>query len=401
MNRNLAKAREHICDDWVIDVTQQRSGYAECIIGLLEKALYKPVSVPVTLAMAERKRDIPGRIDMIVDNRRKTNTKVSGKALIAVFLIGCFCVPVIGGIGLVRFAGARPASHEGRIVFEKRDQNWNSSVWVMDANGENEKRLSDSGSDPAWSPDGRQIAFHIWNDGANDIWVMNADGANIKRLTNSPMLELDFGATWSPDGKQVAFTRSFWEEEEFKSSAICVVNADGTNERTLVKEKLIELRDLSWSPDGKKIVFARVQVWEGSIWVMDADGENEKKLAENGFEPCWSPDGGMIAFESSSGIFVMDADGGRQERLTPERDAWDDQHPTWSPDGTKIAFCSYERDKPSEMYVMNADGSNVQQLTNTPEYEFQPDWTAFSYAVEPAGKLKSTWGEIKRGLFGK
>jgi len=70
MNRNLTREREHICDDWVLDVTKRRSEYAECIIGLLERALYQPVNVPVTIAMAERKRDIPRRIDMIMDKKK-------------------------------------------------------------------------------------------------------------------------------------------------------------------------------------------------------------------------------------------------------------------------------------------------------------------------------------------
>ena len=104
VKRNLAKEREHICDDWVIDVTTQRSEYAKCLLGLLEKAACGSVSIPVTLAMAERKQDIPRRIDMIVDKTRKTATKVSMKALIVMLIIGCLSLPVIGGIKLVRSA---------------------------------------------------------------------------------------------------------------------------------------------------------------------------------------------------------------------------------------------------------------------------------------------------------
>jgi Tol biopolymer transport system component len=76
----------------------------------------------------------------------------------------------------------------------------------------------------------------------------------------------------------------------------------------------------------------------------------------------------------------------------------------WSPDGKKIAFCidpdGGNWDK-SDIYIMDADGSNVQQLTNTPASEWGLDWTAYSYGVEPAGKLKSTWGKIKSKLFKK
>ena len=76
--------------------------------------------------------------------------------------------------------------------------------------------------------------------------------------------------------------------------------------------------------------------------------------------------------------------------------------PVWSPDGAKIAFCAtFDQDEKANIYVMNADGSNVQQLTNIPESESKPDWTAFSYAVEPAGKMKATWGRIKNRLFSR
>ncbi len=405
MNRNLAKEREHICDDWVIDMTEQRGGYAECIVGLLEKAIYKPVNIPVTIAMAERKRDIPGRIDMIVDKKRRITTKLSRKTLIALLLIGCLALPIIGGIGLVRSAGARPASDGGRIVFVS-----NASIWVMDVDGRNKKQLttSDETMDcrPAWSPDGKRIAFSRWTDDANswDIYTMNANGSNVSRLTDGPAG--DAWPTWSPDGEQIAFGRYG------EINAIYVMNSDGSNLKILAEDSS-RLCYLAWSPDGTKIVYSGMDAGVSAVFVIDSNGENRKLLyrpggGEGGAN--WSPDGDRIVFTTfkdswgawkSNDIYVMDDDGRNLRRITDPGPTWY-YSPVWSPDGAKIAFsAAKDNDSPQDVCVMNADGSNVQQLTNSPAWEWQPDWTAHSYAIEPSGKLKSTWGKIKDRSFSR
>jgi Tol biopolymer transport system component/beta-lactamase regulating signal transducer with metallopeptidase domain len=406
MNRSLAKEREHICDDWVIEVTEQRSGYAECIIGLLERALHKPVNVPVTLSMAERKRDIPGRIDMIVNKKRNISTKVSTKALIAVFLIGCFALPIIGGIGLVRFAGARPASDEGQIVF-KRWVGAKGCIFIMGADGGNQRQITTGSHNcPVWSPDGSRIAFHEYDPSrgtGTGIYVMDADGSNMKQLSSGPD---DYHPTWSPDGKQIAFSREVWEQKDggwnLKSGGIYIMNSDGTDLRRLTENFD---RGPDWSPDGKRIAFHLYLITvnkPNQVHVMDVEGSNRRMLHSWSSCPAWSPDGTEIAFHSwrdgwnqweSSDIYVMNADGANVKRLTEPGPA-SEYDPSWSPDGAKIVFSS-NRDGNFEIYVMDADGQNVQRLTNTSEDEFEPDWTAFSYAVEPAGKLKSTWGKIK------
>ncbi len=389
MNRNLTREREHICDDWVINMTQQRSGYAECIIGLLEKALYQPLNVPVTIAMAERKRDIPRRIDMIMDKRRKVTAKVSKKALIAMSLVGCLALPIIGGIEFVR-AGVRPNSNEGRIVFER-----SSYIWVMDVDGKNEKQIT-TGRTPAWSPDGKQIAFSRRTGGrplyGYDMYIMNADGSNMKQLTGGP--ENDSWPAWSPDGKQIAFIR-----QVLSQFAIYVMDADGSNVKSLEEVPLaVFLSKPRWSTDGTKIAYCS----DKGIWVMDANGENPKELYQglrDGPEGIdWSPVGDKIVFCSwkdsavfrSDDIYVMNADGTDVKRLTQPGPARYTT-PVWSPDGTKIVFLFDPNngwDVNWEIYVMDADGLNVQRLTNTPQNEMGLDWTAFSYAVEFAGKRK-------------
>ena len=142
----------------------------------------------------------------------------------------------------------------------------------------------------------------------------------------------------------------------------------------------------AWSPDGSTVAFWSNRDGGKEIYVMAADGSNVKRLTNNladDVNPSWSPDGRRILFESERDgnreVYVMDADGGNQLRLT--RDNALDSTATWSPDGNLIAFAS-NRDtgypyNPYNMdiYVMNADGSNVKRIVDDPEYDVGPQWS--------------------------
>ena len=115
---------------------------------------------------------------------------------------------------------------------------------------------------------------------------------------------------------------------------------------------------------------------------MDTNGRNSQKLTDAGsdYSPSWSPDGERITFMSyrdrNSEIYVMDADGNNPQNLTNH--PAEDWSPSWSPDGERIAFSSDRdgpRDGPHEIYVMDADGDNPQRLTNHPDRDFLPSWS--------------------------
>ena len=150
------------------------------------------------------------------------------------------------------------------------------------------------------------------------------------------------------------------------------------------------------------------------IYVMDADGGNQQNLTNDPNDdssPSWSPDGKRIAFESNRDghfnmpgglpayeIYVMDADGKNQQRLTNNRG--DDGAPSWSSDGKRIVFSS-DRDRPGqfifEVYVMDANGGNLQNFTNNPRHtDGSPAWFGPAFAVAPAGKILTIWGRLKQ-----
>jgi TolB protein len=212
--------------------------------------------------------------------------------------------------------------------------------------------------DPAWSPDGKYIAYASGQHGYSEIWRADADGSNQMSLSDGVAVgAVDDFPAWSPDGQKIVFVRNrqLWTVGRDGGTAVKLSTGSDEDEQP------------SWSPDGQKIVFVRnYSSATAQVWVMDADGTNQRNLSnyEWGFNrtPAWSPDGGKIAFQRWNDIWLMDADGTNQTQITFAASGGY-LKPAWSPDGTQIAVTNGLNFE-GEIFVMNADGSNITKIAD-------------------------------------
>lgn len=214
---------------------------------------------------------------------------------------------------------------------------------------------------PAWGPQG-QLGFASDRTGTWQIWTVVND--RLSQLTSSGS---NYAPAWSSDGKRIAFESS----RRGGSFSIFVANANGSGQRAVTPRSSADSLNPSWAPKGSQLVFDRVAGRKSSLVIVNVGTRRTRQLRTPvpAFHPQWSPDGKWIAYDGLVGksnydIFLVPARGGRSKRLT--RNPAEDSEPAWSPDSTSIAFTS-ARDGDYEIYEMTSSGGDQHDITNRHE----------------------------------
>jgi YD repeat-containing protein len=253
-----------------------------------------------------------------------------------------------------------PQAGSSRIVFAS-NRGGSMQIYLMNGDGSGQTRLTYSGANdehPRWSPDGSKILFQSDRDNAAtgymDIYVMNANGSGVTRLTSDP--NDDSAAVWSPDGTKIAF-QSFRNGIAYQ---VYVMNADGSGQIN-ISNGIANDSQPSWSPNGTKIAFAsdRDQPGFSSIYVMNANGSSQTRLTVSGSglrdeQPAWSSNGAKLAFTSTRDSIL---------------ETWQETDDA----GAIVTKSKLHVNK--EIYSMNADGSGQTRLTNELANDDSANWS--------------------------
>jgi TolB protein len=242
---------------------------------------------------------------------------------------------------------AAPAATGDRLAISQQ------GIVLIDPTGRNRRILTRHrgwlDNDPAWSPDGRRIAFVRTKNQYRSfqIYVKRVAGGPARRLTAG---RFDEHPAWSPDGRTIAFS---------SMRGLKVIRADGSRERRITR--FGDALAVDWSPDGSRIAFSK----NGWIWIARWNGTRQRRIVR-GRAADWSPDGRRLAFmPPKGGVATIGANGKGRRFLT------NGMLPAWSPDGRRIAFQRWPPDRPFTVWVMSAEGKRIRRVTRTGAY---PAW---------------------------
>ena len=248
-------------------------------------------------------------------------------------------------------------------------------LYIMDYDGYNPRRITvnkDINITPAWSPDGRSLAYTSYRRKSPDIFLASIFEGKSSNLTNGS--GQNFAPSFSPDGKRIAYSST-----RGGNSEIWVANADGSGPRKLTSSPGLDTAPV-WSPTGQEIAFTSDRAGTPQIYVMDSEGLNVRRLTNVGNwndAPAWNPakQFSEIAYtsriEGGFNIAIVDFATRQVRQITEGRGSC--EYPSWAPSGRHLTFACGRGGK-WQIGVADRDGRSVTMLPAGPGKNEQPDW---------------------------
>ncbi len=310
-----------------------------------------------------------------------------------------------GGVGGHWIASYKPSwsptGHEVAYTFFNGTVGANSfGIGIRDAAGVGETTVlttSDAPGKPTWSPDGRFLAFTMTSSAGTGLFTVKTDGTQLNEVFPTNTADPD----WSPDGTKIALSRELSAGGGWQ---IVLVSPTGTSLATLTSSngEFVGAHDPAWSRDGTKIAFtAKNASGDESIWVMNADGTGQTRMADDGVRPEWAPNGALILFVRGSLPFVVPSNGGAASVL-PHWGEWIvfprgytgfDWQPVWDPATAKHRTGLVDPST-GKWHLYNEDGllDTSFYYGNPGDYPFMGDWDCDG--VETPGMYRQSDGYV-------
>ena len=299
-------------------------------------------------------------------NKRILGKKYAGRLADQRRIIHRFCSEVI------QYLTGHKGLFASKIAFVSTTSG-NKEIYSCEFDGYNPQQLTRNRSIslfPAWSSDGRHLAYTSYKGGKPDLYIKNL--AEMQEISVAKK-GINITPAWVPGKFELAATLSFSGDQE-----IYLLTGTGKIIKTLTRMRGSDLSP-TWSPDGKKLAFVSTRSGNPQIYIKDLVSDKARRLTYQGnynTQPNWSPRGDKIAYSSlidgRHNIFLIDVEGLEPLQLTNE--SGDNEAPSWSPDGSMIAFSS-NREGPFRIFVMTAFGTDQRRLLIMKGEQTNPKWS--------------------------